>query len=178
MRVVGYVRDAVDPHEGEPSFSQSEKIRRWTTDNGHQLVSVCQDLRTPGHELGREGLRALVGIVDAGQVDAVVVSTLSAFSPDKVAQEVMIHDLRSRGVAVMVAEEGEQDLLEDPSPDQIRLLIRDVLEKARRHRELVGLAGATPADEEADADEPAEVIVELVPPIPDNDDPVSMPQSS
>ena len=165
MRVVGYVRDAVDPHEGEPSFSQSEKIRRWTTDNGHQLVSVCQDLRTPGRELGRDGLRALVGIAAARQVDAVVVSTLSAFSPDKVTQEVMIDDLRARGVSVMTVDETEQDLLEDPCPDQIRLLLRDVLAKARRHSTIfghIGLEDAPPTDR--DTVDASNVVVELVPP--------------
>jgi DNA invertase Pin-like site-specific DNA recombinase len=163
--VVGYVRDAVDPHEGEPSFSQSEKIRRWTVDNGHQLVAVCQDARTPGRNLNRDGLQALVGIVDAGRVDGVIVATLSAFSPDKVVQEVMIDDLRARDVTVMTADESELPHLEDPPSDQIRLLVRDVLEKARRHRDLVA-----PVKQESVAnpraenpDESSAVIVELVP---------------
>jgi DNA invertase Pin-like site-specific DNA recombinase len=178
VRVVGYVRDAVDPHEGEPSFSQSEKIRRWTTDNGHQLVSVCQDLRTPGRELGRDGLRALIGIAAAGQVDAVVVSSLSAFSPDKVTQEVMIDDLRARNVAVMTVDEHEQDLLEDPCPDQIRLLLRDVLAKARRHKALFGMIG-TPSTvpTEFTTDAGSDVVVELVPPLREPDT-AGMPNGS
>jgi hypothetical protein len=162
---VGYVRDAVDPHEGEPSFSQSEKIRRWTADNGHQLVAVCQDARTPGRDLNRDGLQALIGIIDAGRVDGVIVATLTAFSPDKVVQEVMIHDLRTRGVTVMTAEDSELPHLEDPPPDQIRLLVRDVLEKARRHRHLVAPPLGNTADhlEGIGRDERSDVIIELVP---------------
>ena len=165
MRVVGYVRDAVDPQEGEPAFSQSEKIRRWATDNGHQLVSVCQDLRTPGREFGRDGLRAVIGIVEARQVEAVVVAGLQALSPDKIAQEVMIDDFRARGVAVLTTEDRELELLEDPCPDQIRLLVRDVLEKARRHRDVIGPIGKGPSDQlTVEVDEASDVIVQLVPP--------------
>ncbi|MDJ0961872.1 MAG: recombinase family protein [Acidimicrobiia bacterium] len=174
MRVVGYVREALDPQEGDPSFSQSEKIRRWTADNGHQLISVCQDLRTPGRDLGRDGLRAMIGIISAGQVEAVVVSALNVFSPDKIVQEVMIDDLRARGVAVLTAEESEHELLEDPSPDQVRLLVRDVLEKARRHRTTVGESLADPS--EIQVDEASDVIVELV--APRNPEIANLPRSS
>jgi hypothetical protein len=178
VRVVGYVREALDPQEGDPSFSQSEKIRRWTADNGHQLISVCQDLRTPGRDLGRDGMRAVIGIIAAGQVEAVVVSALNVFSPDKIVQEVMIDDLRARGVAVLTAEESEHELLEDPSPDQIRLLVRDVLEKARRHRTTIGDIGRRPASAplEISEDETSDVIVELVP--PRNPEVADFPRSS
>ena len=165
MRVVGYVRDAVDPQEGEPAFSQSEKIRRWATDNGHQLVSVCQDLRTPGREFGRDGYRAVIGVVAAGQVEAVVVAGLQTLSPDKIAQEVMIDDLRTRGVAVLTTEPDELELLEDPCPDQIRLLVRDVLEKARRHQAMIGTITENTDDQlVVEVDESSDVIVELVSP--------------
>ena len=82
MRVVGYIREA--SADSEPAFAQSEQIRRWINENGHRLVSLCQDVRSPGHSIGREGLQSIVGIVSAGQVDAVVVPSLVTFSPDKV----------------------------------------------------------------------------------------------
>jgi DNA invertase Pin-like site-specific DNA recombinase len=164
LRVVGYLRESVDPQDGEASFAQSERIRRWANESGHQLVAVCQDVRTPGRELGRNGLRALVGIVAAGEVDAVIVSSLNTFSPDKITQEVMIGDLRHRGVAVLTADEEEQPLLEDPCPDQVRLLVRDVLAKVERHRELVGKIGNDDADATiVQVDESSDVIVELIP---------------
>ena len=137
MRVVGYIRESPDPQEGEAGFAQAERIRRWVNDNGHRLVAVCQDVRALGHSLGREGFQALVGIVAAGRVDAVVVPTLETFSPDKVIQEVMVWDLRRRDISVLSTAEDELPLLEDPSVDQIRMLVRDVLAKADRHDDLV-----------------------------------------
>ena len=165
MRVVGYLRESVDPQDGEASFAQSERIRRWANESGHQLVAVCQDVRTPGRELGRNGLRALVGIVAAGEVDAVIVSSLNTFSPDKITQEVMIGDLRHRGVAVLTADEEEQPLLEDPCPDQVRLLVRDVLAKVERHRDLVSTIGNDDNNAATilQVDESSDVIVELIP---------------
>ena len=55
MRVVGYIREA--SADDEPAFAQSEQIRRWIVENGHRLVALCQDVRTPGHAVGREGLQ-------------------------------------------------------------------------------------------------------------------------
>ena len=69
LRVVGYVRETAGPQEGQTAFTQSERIRRWASDHGHQLVAVCQDVRQAGHALGREGFRALLGIISAGEVD-------------------------------------------------------------------------------------------------------------
>ncbi|HEX9645068.1 MAG TPA: recombinase family protein [Acidimicrobiia bacterium] len=163
MRVVGYVRETMDLQKGDGSFAQAERIRRWTNEQGHQLVAVCQDVRTPGHPLGREGLRALIGIISVGQVDAVVVASLQALSPDKLTQEVMIADLRGRGVAVATSNEAEQALLEDPSPDQVRMLVRDALEKAERHRELVGSARTAGSPTILQIAEGSDVIVELIP---------------
>ena len=133
MRVAGYLRESFD-QEGEASFAQSERIRRWATEGGHRLVAVCQDLRTPGRELGRDGLRAILALVDDHAVDGVVVSSLGIFSTDTVHQEVIIADLRHRDVAVFTADEAERPLLEDPSPDQLRMVTRDVLAKVARHR--------------------------------------------
>jgi hypothetical protein len=125
---------------------------------------VCQDARTPGRDLNRDGLRAVIGIVAAGGVDAVVVASLSALSPDKVVQEVMIDDLRARGVTVLTSDEAELSLLEDPSPDQVRLLVRDVLEKARRHQRLVGSPEDPPDGAAIHEEDDSDVIIELVPP--------------
>ena len=168
MRVVGYIRESPDRQEGEAGFAQAERIRRWVNDNGHRLVAVCQDVRALGHSLGREGFQALVGIVAAGQVDAVVVPALTTFSPDKVTQEVMMWDLRRRDISVLSAADDELPLLEDPSQDQIRMLVRDVLAKGDRHTDLVGGIGGIEGEPSGPTilrvDEASDVIVELIPP--------------
>lgn len=179
MRVVGYVRDTPDPSEAEPAFAQAERVRRWIKDSGHQLVAVCQDVRTAGRTLGRDGYRAMIGVISTGEAEAVLVPSLDALSPDKVTQEIMLWDLRARNIAVLSAAETDLELLSDPPPDSLRILIRDVLAKVVDHVGMVG-AGAIPLSEpqapslppaEAEAEEEAEfddsgVVVELIPPSP------------
>ena len=163
MRVVGYIREA--SADGEPAFAQSEKIRRWIGENGHRLVALCQDVRSPGHPVGREGLQSIVGIVSAGQVDAVVVPNLETLSPDKVSQEIIMWDLRSHGVAVLSTETNDIDQLADPPVDNVRLLIRDVLAKAARFDEILSLPSPLQSEPEViRIDDAPDVVIELIPP--------------
>ena len=165
MRVVGYIREA--SAEGEPAFAQSEKIRRWINENGHRLVALCQDVRTPGHPVGREGLQSIVGIISAGQVDAVVVPSLATFSNDKVSQEVIMSALRGNGITLLSATPDDLDQLSDPPTDQVRLIVRDVLAKHARFEEILKLPA--PAETEPEViriDEAPDVVIELVPPDP------------
>lgn len=168
LRVVGYVRETTGPHEGETAFAQSERIRRWVVDSGHQLVAVCQDVRHSGHALGRDGYRALVGIVHAGQVDAVVVAALTAFSLDKIIQEIILWELRSRGVSVLSATEDDLGDLKDPPDDQARLLIRDVLARVVDHMQVSTGTGWSPTAVQLE-DEPAETVIELIGPDGDSE---------
>lgn len=165
VRVVGYVREAAGPAEAEPVFAQSERIRRWVSDTGHQLVAVFQDARTPGRELGRAGFQALLGAVASGQVDAVVLPDLTVLSPDKVTQEVMLWDLRSRGVSVLSTADDDLGVLTEPPEEQIRIIVRDVLAKVTIHNELTGdeIAG-TEVLEDGTAMAESDVIVELIAP--------------
>ncbi len=163
MRVVGYIREA--SAEAEPAFAQSEKIRRWINENGHRLVALCQDVRTPGHALGREGLQSIVGIVSAGQVDAVVVPSLSTFATDKVSQEVIMSALWTSGVKLLSTAVDDVDQLSDPPADQVRLLVRDVLAKHARFDEILSLPGPEEIEPEViRIDEAPDVVIELIPP--------------
>lgn len=166
LRVVGYIREA--SADSEPAFAQSEQIRRWISDNGHRLVALCQDVRTPGHAVGREGLQSIVGIVSAGQVDAVVVPALRTFSPDKISQEVIMWDLRSHGITVLSADPADLPHLSDPPADNVRLLTRDVLAKAARFGEILMQPSRVvqPDLEILRIDEVTDVVVELIPPEP------------
>ncbi len=172
MRVVGYVRESRTPQEGSTAFSQSEQIRRWIAGTGHQLVAVCQDVRQAGHALGREGYRALLGIIGAGQVDAVVVADLESLSPDVIIQEVMLWDLRARGMPVLTADPAEVPLLSEPTSDRTRMLIRDVLARVSEYRaaELVDQPTVLPVDYAPD------VVVELLPAGEDSGDGAGGPE--
>jgi DNA invertase Pin-like site-specific DNA recombinase len=157
MRVVGYVRELFGPEDTDPAFVQGEAIRAWVRKTGHNLISVCQDVRQEGHGLGRDGFQALLGIVAGNGADGVVVPSLSALSPDLMTQEIMIWDLRRRGIAVMSIDEADHQMLLTPTRE--RLLIRDVLARLEEYYEW-----ARPADEEEDEERTGdEVVVELIP---------------
>lgn len=159
MRVVGYVRETLNPREGEPAFAQTERIRRWAADGNHLVVAVCQDLRSADDSARWNGLRAVIGILSAHAASAVVVPNLTTFSSDKIVQEVIIRDLRSRGAAVISADEADHADLEESTPDRLRMIVRDVLTRVAEHRSRF-------ADEAGAGQEEAleQVIVELVPP--------------
>ena len=132
MRVVGYVRESADPGDARPAFEQHEHIRRFCTTRGDHLVSVCQDARQPGHALGRDGYRSLLGVIASGGADAVVVSRLDALASDLVVQEILLWDLRTRGIRVMSTDDTEANALsEDPGP--MRQFVRDVLIRVAEH---------------------------------------------
>jgi len=160
VRVVGYVRESPGLADTETAYAQGERIRRWVAHHGHHLVAVCRDVRTPSGEVHREGYRALLHIVRAGDADAVVVSELGVLSPDKVMQEIMIHDLRSHGVTVVSTDPREADELIDPPHDATRLVIRDVLARAADYAEEF----STLEPSIAVVPPPPDVVVELLPP--------------
>jgi DNA invertase Pin-like site-specific DNA recombinase len=160
MRVVGYVRELFAPEDSDPAFVQGEAIRAWVRKSGHNLISVCQDVRQEGHGLGREGYQALLGIIAGKGADGVVVPGLTALSPDLMTQEIIIWDLRRRGVTVMSIDESDQALLMSPTKE--RLLMRDVLARLEDYHEW---AYPAVAEEDAEDDERGgdEVVVELIP---------------
>ena len=161
MRVIGYVREAPHPDDSDPAFVQGEKIRRWSRQTGHQLIAWFQDIRQEGHQLSRDGFRALLHQVDQGGVEAVVVSDLSTLAADISVQEIILWDLRLRGVSVISADENEMRHFEDPSVG--RVVVRDVLARVSEYREFLETSsGPTRALPEPSSSD--EVIVELLPP--------------
>ena len=133
MRVVGYVRESADP-AGASAFSQQEELRRHAAEHGHLIVSVCQDLRTPGAKPSRDGYLSVLGVIAAGGVEAVLVPRLSAFSSDAIVQEIMLWDLRTRGIRVISTDPVDLRLLDtEQSPGADRIVSRDVLERVGEH---------------------------------------------
>ena len=160
MRVVGYLREGLGPDEADPAFVQGESLRRWVRNTGHNLVSVCQDLRHEGHALERDGYQALLGVVSSGRADGVVMPSLEALSADLMIQEIMIWDLRRRGVTVLSIDEADHQLLLQPSKE--RMLMRDLLARLEDYYEWAYPAGDELLEDEG-VDDDDEVIVQLIP---------------
>lgn len=154
MRIVGYVREPADGSRS--AYAQQEELRRHAAAHGDALVAVCQDVTSPtGSE--RDGYISLLGVVAAGGVDAVLVPGLDTFSADSIVQEIIVWDLRGRGVAVVSTDPADEAVL-DPGGghDPGRLLIRDVLDRVGDHARTVGKAHLDPAPADVD------VLVEIV----------------
>jgi DNA invertase Pin-like site-specific DNA recombinase len=149
MRVAAYVREVAD----SSVFAQSEQVRRWAPQEGHHLLATFQDVRTPTGESTNGGLKALLGLVDNQDVDAVLVASLDVLSPDLIVQEVIMADLRRRGVQVVSTDASEVGALGDPPRDTARLFIRDVLARHQEHQQLEASAPETPSDD---------VLIELI----------------
>jgi len=139
VRVVGYVRESADPDAGVSAYAQQEEIRRHATEHGHHLVAVCQDARVPGEPLGRDGYLGLLGVIASHAVDAVVIPGIATLSSDQIVQEIMLWDLRSRGVRVLSTRDGDLPLLDpEAEAEPSRMVIRDVLERVGEHARGIG----------------------------------------
>lgn len=161
MRVVGYIREG--SAAGDPAFAQSEKVRRWVNENGHRLIALCQDIRSPGHPAGREGLQSIIGIILAGQVDGLVVPSLDTFAADKITQEVIMSALRATGVVLLSASVADVEQLAETPTDKIRALVRHVLDKQARFETILSLPLTNERWPAVTSDEMPDVVIELLP---------------
>jgi DNA invertase Pin-like site-specific DNA recombinase len=164
VRIVGYVREAPVLGDSEIAYAQKETVRRWSAEAGHQLISVCEDLRVPGSRADRDGYRALLDIVASGHADAVLVAELTALSPDKVLQEVMIEDLRRHGVVVLSANATDMAAMTDASHDQTRMVVRDIVGRVHDYVAAYGPPPPRRSDPRVVdlREKPRDVVVELI----------------
>jgi DNA invertase Pin-like site-specific DNA recombinase len=139
-------------------YAQSERVRRWSSEHGYQLIAMCQDVRAPSGEPRGDGFRALMEVISTRHADAVVVSSLDILSPDLLVQEIILHDLRSRNVSVISTMEEDVQILSEPRLDPARLLIRDILDR-RVQYDYEQLAPPRP---ERTAGNDHDVVIELV----------------
>lgn len=159
MRVAGYVRESADPESGRSAYAQHEEIRRHAAEHGDHLVAVCQDSRVPGEPLARDGYLGLLGVIASQAVDAVLIPGLCTLSSDQIVQEIMLWDLRSRGVRVVSTDESDLALLDaDAEPGPTRMLIRDVLERVGEHARGIGSHRPAPPSTLPDGD----VLVQII----------------
>jgi DNA invertase Pin-like site-specific DNA recombinase len=72
----------VGGREGESFVSptlQRERMEAWCTSQGHDLISIAEDLDVSGASTNRDQLEALVKEVEQGRLDGLVVATLDRF---------------------------------------------------------------------------------------------------
>lgn len=176
MRIAGYVRQTPGLLHPDTAFAQSERVRRWVRDTGNELIAVCQDHHAASAPTDRPGFKALLDLVRSGGIDAVVIATLSALSPDKIMQEIMITDIRAAGVPLIATGEEDLQMLQDGGDDHTRIVVRDVVARLAEYNEAFGLSGSgeptvegsvtfdTPPADENDTSDTTDVVVRLIAP--------------
>lgn len=166
MRIAGYVRQTPGRTDPDSAFAQSERIRRWVRDTGNELIVMCEDAAPASSETIRPGYRALLDVVRSSRVDAVLVGSLAALSPDKVFQEIMLTDLRDAGVTVIATDADDLEVLADAGDDHTRLVVRGVVSRLHEYREAFGLSSENEASDtfEPAADAARDVVVKLIAP--------------
>jgi DNA invertase Pin-like site-specific DNA recombinase len=128
MRVVGYVRVSTKVQaKGESLNDQRDLIEEWAEDQGHEVVAILED----GGESGklaaeeREGLLAALSMVEAGEVDALVVKSL-----DRLARALHVQEAVLARVWVSEADTwealGNRQVLRDDPDDPMRTFVRQV----------------------------------------------------
>lgn len=159
MRVAGYVRESADPASGRSAYAQQEEIRRHAVEHGDLVVAICQDVRVPGEPLRRDGYLSLLGVIASQAVEAVVIPGVTALSSDQIVQEIMLWDLRTRGVRVVSTDQADLPLLDvTAEPGPTRMLIRDVLERVGEHAKGIGSHRPEPPGALPDTD----VLVQII----------------
>jgi DNA invertase Pin-like site-specific DNA recombinase len=172
MKIAGYVRQTPGRADPDTAFAQGERIRRWTLDTANELIAVCQDHHASSAPMDRPGFKALLDIARSHGADAVLVANLSALSPDKMTQEIMVQDIRSAGASVIATDAEDVEALQSSERDHTRMLVRDVLARVQEYREAFGLSQEVePTVKPADtnprlsvARETTDVVVELIAP--------------
>lgn len=171
MRIAGYVRQTPGRSDPDTAFAQSERIRRWVLDTGNELIAVCQDHHASSAPTDRPGFKALLDIARSNGADAVVLANLSALSPDKMTQEIMIQDLKSAGATIIATDADDSETLKSGAGDHTRIVVRDVLSRIDEYRSAFGLSGevepsvqATPISPVRMTEETTDVVVKLIAP--------------
>ena len=165
LRAATYVRVADDPAAILALETKQTHLATFAAAQGLTRVAMFSD-RGPANQglAERPGLTDLVTAVGTGEVEVVIVEHEDQLSEDPVWRELIVHELRTAGVAVLLADSGqdltapEQAEPADPATRSSIDLIRDVVAAAAvfgSHAGIVALRKArtrTPAIEFARAE--------------------------
>jgi len=169
LNIAGYVRQTPGRTDPDTAFAQSERIRRWASDAGHDVIAICQDHHISTSPTDRPGFRALLEIVRSERAEAVVVGNLSALSPDIMMQEIMLVDIRAAGCNVIATEPEDLELLMNTEQDHARMIVRDTVAKVHQYSKAYGLTGINeptvhPAvvSDDIEPSDTTDVVIELI----------------
>lgn len=133
MRIVGYARVSSASIDGDSIRAQEEVIRAWAEAEGHEVMAVTHDSKKSGtlDQVDRPGLLDAVGLVEAGEADALVVHRL-----DRLARALHVQEAVLARVWACEAEVwevvGNRLVVQDDPDDPMRTFVRQVMGAANQ----------------------------------------------
>lgn len=152
MNVVGYIRvSGAGQVDKDGPVRQAEKIKAFCAEHGLQQISQVQDLAITGKMdgLDRPGFAEFLNAFDdkasvGSTAMAVVVERNDRWARDLIVSELMLKELRSRGLKLFFCDQGLVDQADDKG-DPTKTLIRQILSALAewdRSMQVLKLAGA------------------------------------
>lgn len=107
MKVWLYYRLSRDEDEELNSLNNQRKIiYNFAVSNGHQVVGESFDDNVSGMHFNREGIDKIYEVVEAGEIEAIIVKDLSRLGRHRTQTALFIDYLRERNVRVLSATEN------------------------------------------------------------------------
>ena len=101
MTAIGYIRVSTEDQarEGISLDNQESKVRTYAALHGLDLVDVIEDAGVSGKSLQRPGFARMVGILDAGEAQAVIAYKLDRISRKTIDLLTILEGWDKRGIA-------------------------------------------------------------------------------
>ena len=135
MKAIGYVRVSTDKQaeQGVSLEAQEAKIRAMATVQGADLLEVIIDGGESAKNLNRPGLKRLIGRVDSGKVEAVIIAKLDRLTRSVKDLCSLLELFEKRGVALISVAESL-----DTASAAGRLVITIMAAVSQWEREAIG----------------------------------------
>lgn len=118
MKVAGYIRVSTEEqNNGYGPAMQLDAINEYCQKNGHELVSLYQDLGISGSTMERPGLQEMLGSLD--RFDAIVVYSVCRLSRDRIDTQIIADRMLWRAGKTLLATTQHVDI----STEEGRLMV-------------------------------------------------------
>jgi len=116
---------SIGQKSGDGFPRQQEAIERYAAQNGHEIADLFFDSVTGTSDFDeREGFSMMISYLERSKVELVLVERPDRLARDLMVSEILLADLRKRGVQVIAAESGMDLSVFDNDPS--RTLIRQI----------------------------------------------------
>jgi site-specific DNA recombinase len=135
MKAIGYVRVSTDKQadRGVSLEAQTAKIRAMTTLQDCELLEVIVDAGESAKSLNRPGMARLLAMVDAGEVNTIIVAKLDRLTRSVKDLALLLERVQKRGVSLVSVAESL-----DTGSAAGRLVLNIMVSVSQWEREAIG----------------------------------------